>query len=121
MAGPSLFRMLNIIVVYIAIGVLCLAWKWFNILVGCFIMVAGIFYIAMHFYGATPSPSMSAVPNTSTANLASSSHNNPSYGTSGVDTTQNQPAMTETYQSPNPNTYQSPNPNAGAYDVSNRV
>ncbi|KAF9972650.1 Late Golgi vesicles protein [Actinomortierella ambigua] len=97
---------------YIVIGLLCLSWKWFNILVGCFIMAAGLFYIAMHFVGATPSPSMSAVPNTSITNLASSNAT-PSYGTAGVDTTQptTQPTMVETYQSPNPNAYQSPNPN----------
>ncbi|KAF9361282.1 hypothetical protein BGX26_004467 [Mortierella sp. AD094] len=44
-------------------GALCLAWKWFNIVVGCIIMAIGLFYAGMHFLGATPSPSMSAVPN----------------------------------------------------------
>ncbi|KAF8965671.1 hypothetical protein BGZ46_000559 [Entomortierella lignicola] len=47
---------------YLSMGCLCLAWKWFNIVVGCVIMAVGVFYIGMHFLGATPSPSMSAVP-----------------------------------------------------------
>ncbi|KAF9160500.1 hypothetical protein DFQ27_005409 [Actinomortierella ambigua] len=100
-------------VFYVVIGLLCLAWKWFNIVLGCIIIVTGLLYIVMHFVGATPSPSMSAVPNTSTANLASSSQ---SYGaTTGVDSTGQtaQPTMVETYQSPNPNAYQSPNVNYG--------
>lgn len=82
-------------------GLLSLAWKWFNILVGCFIMVIGLFYIAMHFVGATPSPSMSAVPNTSTTNLnvgtSDKSYTNPA----PVD--DQQPQMSQTYQ--NQNTY----------------
>lgn len=77
-------------------GLLTLSWKWFNIVVGCLIMAIGLFYVAMHFVGATPSPSMSAVPNTSTNNL------NP--GTSGASYTNPvhhddlQPNMTESYQ-----------------------
>ncbi|KAG0291387.1 Late Golgi vesicles protein, partial [Linnemannia gamsii] len=50
-------------------GLLTLSWSWFNILIGCLIMAIGLFYVAMHFVGATPSPSMSAVPNTPTNNL----------------------------------------------------
>ncbi|KAF9541579.1 Late Golgi vesicles protein [Mortierella hygrophila] len=80
-------------------GLLTLSWKWFNILVGCLIMAVGFFYVAMHFVGATPSPSMSAVPNTSSNNLnpgitSGYSYTNP--------TPQNeedlQPNMTENYQ-----------------------
>ncbi|KAF9381731.1 Late Golgi vesicles protein, partial [Podila verticillata] len=86
---------------YVSMGLLSLAWKWFNILVGCFIMVIGLFYIAMHFVGATPSPSMSAVPNTSTTNLnvgtSDKSYTNPA----PVD--DQQPQMSQTYQ--NQNTY----------------
>ncbi|KAG0259449.1 hypothetical protein BGZ95_004670 [Linnemannia exigua] len=78
-------------------GLLTLSWKWFNILVGCFIMAVGLFYIAMHFVGATPSPSMSAVPNTSTTNLnpgqSGSSYTNPTHHHDDL-----QPNMTETYQ-----------------------
>ncbi|KAG0207966.1 hypothetical protein BGX33_006518 [Mortierella sp. NVP41] len=118
--GASLYRLLNLVVailiilggillfvhirswnssilgVFVVMGQLTLSWKWFNILVGCFIMAVGVFYIAMHFVGATPSPSMSAVPNTSTTNL------NP--GNSGSNYTNLthhddlQPNMTETYQ-----------------------
>ncbi|KAI1299666.1 Late Golgi vesicles protein [Mortierella claussenii] len=81
-------------------GLLTLSWKWFNILVGCIIMVVGLFYIAMHFVGATPSPSMSAVPNTSSTNL------NPGYNNSQyTNPTSEQPSMTQTYQSPNPNAH----------------
>ncbi|KAG0367947.1 hypothetical protein BGX24_003028 [Mortierella sp. AD032] len=79
-------------------GLLTLSWKWFNILVGCFIMAVGLFYIAMHFVGATPSPSMSAVPNTSTTNLnpgqSGSSYTNPTHHHDD----DLQPNMTETYQ-----------------------
>ncbi|KAF9153554.1 Late Golgi vesicles protein [Linnemannia schmuckeri] len=77
-------------------GLLTLSWKWFNILVGCFIMAVGLFYIAMHFVGATPSPSMSAVPNTSNNNLnpgnSGHSYTNPTHHDDI------QPNMTETYQ-----------------------
>ncbi|KAF9121348.1 Late Golgi vesicles protein, partial [Mortierella sp. 14UC] len=78
-------------------GLLTLFWRWFNILVGCFIMTVGLFYIAMHFVGATPSPSMSAVPNTSTTNLnpgqSGSNYTNPTHHHDDL-----QPNMTETYQ-----------------------
>lgn len=56
-------------------------------------MATGFFYVIMHFVGATPSPSMSAIPNTSTTNLnpgtGGASYTNPS----GRDL---QPKMTET-------------------------
>ncbi|KAF9426147.1 Late Golgi vesicles protein [Podila epigama] len=88
---------------YISMGLLSLAWKWFNILVGCFIMAVGLFYIAMHFVGATPSPSMSAVPNTSTTNLNAGStgdkYTNPQHHEDL------QPNMTQTYQNSNPGHY----------------
>ncbi|KAG0049793.1 Late Golgi vesicles protein [Gryganskiella cystojenkinii] len=76
--------------VYLSMGLLTLSWKWFNIVVGCIIMAVGLFYVAMHFVGATPSPSMSAVPNTSTTNLNAgnaSSYTNPEG---------HQPSMTQT-------------------------
>jgi len=73
-------------------------------------MAVGLFYVAMHFIGATPSPSMSAVPNTSTTNL------NPGYNGSSYTNPpdqqqqqQQQPSMAQSYQSPNPNVpYNSP-------------
>ncbi|KAI7816736.1 COPI associated protein-domain-containing protein [Gamsiella multidivaricata] len=91
-------------------GLLTLSWRWFNILVGCIIMAVGLFYIAMHFVGATPSPSMSAVPNTSSTNL------NPNYNSSQSYTNPSgeQPSMTQTYQSPDPN-------NAAHYDTPSRA
>ncbi|KAF9355527.1 hypothetical protein BGX26_006433, partial [Mortierella sp. AD094] len=101
-----LFSLLGRGVFYLITGVLCLAWKWFNIVVGCVVMAAGVFYIAMHFVDATPSQSMSAVPNTTT-------DLNPGYGGAQyTNPTGEQPSMTQNYQSPNPNAYQSPNPNA---------
>ncbi|KAF9384072.1 Late Golgi vesicles protein [Podila verticillata] len=103
---------------YISMGLLTLAWKWFNILVGCFIMVIGFFYIAMHYVGATPSPSMSAVPNTSTANLnagiSDKSYTNPGQ----VDDLQphmSQPQMSQSYQ--NQTTYDAPTANQTTYDA----
>ncbi|KAG0301016.1 Late Golgi vesicles protein [Dissophora globulifera] len=80
-------------------GVLCLKRQWFNIVVGSVIMAIGVFYVIMHFVGATPSPSMSAVPSTV--------HDTLNPGTSGAqytnpNTTVDQPSMTQTYQSPNP-------------------
>ncbi|KAF9437061.1 hypothetical protein BGZ76_002079 [Entomortierella beljakovae] len=84
-----MFSLLGRGISYLVAGCLCLAHKWFNITVGCVIMVGGVFYIAMHFFGATPSPSMSAIPNTTT-------ELNPGYG--GAQYTE--PNMT---QSPNPN------------------
>ncbi|KAK3847092.1 MAG: COPI associated protein-domain-containing protein [Linnemannia gamsii] len=93
-----MFSLLGRGVFYISMGLLTLSWKWFNILVGCFIMAVGLFYIAMHFVGATPSPSMSAVPNTSTTNLnpgqSGSSYTNPTHHHDD----DLQPNMTETYQ-----------------------
>ncbi|KAF9141658.1 Late Golgi vesicles protein [Mortierella sp. GBA39] len=81
------------------VGLLTLSWKWFNILVGCLIMAVGVFYVAMHFVGVTPSPSMSAVPNTSSNNLNSGTASGYSYTNP---TTQHeedlQPNMAETYQ-----------------------
>ncbi|KAF9286176.1 COPI associated protein-domain-containing protein [Linnemannia elongata] len=79
-------------------GLLTLSWKWFNILVGCFIMAVGLFYIAMHFVGATPSPSMSAVPNTSTNNLNPGTTSGYSYTNPTTQNEDLQPNMTETYQ-----------------------
>lgn len=73
-------------------GLLTLAWKWYNIVVGCILMASGLFYIVMHFVGATPSPSMSAVPNTSTTNL-----NPGTGGASYTNPTDLQPNMTQTY------------------------
>ncbi|KAF9425861.1 Late Golgi vesicles protein [Podila epigama] len=67
-----MFSLLGRGLFYLSMGILTLAWKWYNIVVGTIIMVTGVFYIAMHFVGATPSPSMSAIPNTSTTNLNSS-------------------------------------------------
>lgn len=94
-------------------GLLTLAWKWFNILVGCFIMIIGFFYIGMHYVGATPSPSMSAVPNTSTTNLnvgsGDKSYTNPGqYEPGQVDDLQ--PQMSQTYQGQP--TYDTPAPHA---------
>lgn len=81
-----------------SMGLLTLSWKWFNILVGCFIMAVGLFYIAMHFVGATPSPSMSAVPNTSTNNLNPGTTSGYSYTNPTTQNEDLQPNMTETYQ-----------------------
>ncbi|KAG0344432.1 hypothetical protein BG004_004489 [Podila humilis] len=131
--GASLFRLLNIIVailiilggillfvhnkswnssilgVFIVMGLLSLAWKWFNILVGCIIMAFGIFYIVMHYVGATPSPSMSAVPNTSTTNLnqgSSSGIHNDKYTDNSVPRENLAPNMNEgSYQNSNPGQY----------------
>ncbi|KAF9116401.1 Late Golgi vesicles protein [Mortierella sp. AM989] len=106
-----LFSLLGRGIFYLIAGVLSLAWKWFNIVVGCIIMAAGVFYIAMHFFGATPSPSMSAVPSTTTdlnPGYGGAQYTNPSDG---------QPNMAQNYQSPNPaGNYQSPNPGA-RYDT----
>ncbi|KAF9905890.1 Late Golgi vesicles protein [Linnemannia zychae] len=94
--GRGLFYIRQVSSLYL-MGLLTLSWRWFNILVGCFIMAVGVFYIAMHFVGATPSPSMSAVPNTSTANLnpgqSGSNYTNPPHHQDDL-----QPNMTETYQ-----------------------
>ncbi|KAF9325498.1 Late Golgi vesicles protein [Podila minutissima] len=108
---------------YVSMGLLTLAWKWFNIVVGCIIMIIGFFYIAMHFVGATPSPSMSAVPNTSIANLNVGSSEPKSYTNppGQVDDLQPhmsesqmpQPQMSQSYQSPGAGSYQNP----GAYDA----
>ncbi|KAI8597962.1 COPI associated protein-domain-containing protein, partial [Dissophora ornata] len=94
-----MFSLLGRGIFYVCAGLLCLSWKWFNIVVGSIIMGIGLFYVAMHFVGATPSPSMSAVPNDTdtTANL------NP--GQTGAQYTNpagEQPSMTQTYQSPDP-------------------
>ncbi|KAF9928460.1 hypothetical protein FBU30_002362 [Linnemannia zychae] len=104
--------------VIVAIGSLCLSWRWFNIVVGCIIMAVGLFYIAMHFVGVTPSPSMSAVPSTSTnlnAGQAPGSYTNP---TPAQPNNYNQPAdlqpnMIETH--PNQDSYQ----NQGSYQTQN--
>ncbi|KAG9068913.1 Late Golgi vesicles protein [Linnemannia hyalina] len=73
--------------------------QWFNILVGCFIMVVGFFYVAMHFVGATPSPSMSAVPNTSSNNLNPGTTSGYSYTNPTTQREEDlQPNMTENYQ-----------------------
>ncbi|GJJ71097.1 hypothetical protein EMPS_03447 [Entomortierella parvispora] len=99
-----MFSLLGRGLFYLSMGLLTLSWRWFNILVGTIIMVVGVFYIAMHYVGATPSPSMSAVPNNSTTNLnagQTSSYTNPSDG----------PSMTQT----NPGShYDVP---AGSYDA----
>ncbi|KAF8978138.1 hypothetical protein BGZ52_006367, partial [Haplosporangium bisporale] len=79
---------------YISMGLLTLAWKWYNIVVGSVLMGSGLFYIVMHFVGATPSPSMSAVPNTSTTNL-----NPGTGGASYTNPTDLQPNMAQTYDS----------------------
>ncbi|KAG0343710.1 Late Golgi vesicles protein [Podila humilis] len=102
-----MFSLLGRGLFYVSMGVLTLAWKWYNIVVGCVIMAAGLFFIAMHFVGATPCPSMSAVPNTSSANLnpgtGGDTYTNPSttnYNTndSNVDAGKGvQPDMTQTY------------------------
>ncbi|KAF9985998.1 Late Golgi vesicles protein [Modicella reniformis] len=97
-----MFSMLGRGIFYVCMGLLCLSWKWFNILVGCIVMLVGLFYVAMHFKGATPSPSMSAVPNTSNTNL-NPGHNNTSYTDSGADNPQ--PNMTQSYQNPNTGPY----------------
>ncbi|KAG0204275.1 hypothetical protein BGX28_003735 [Mortierella sp. GBA30] len=80
-------------------GILILSWKWFNILVGCLVMAVGLFYVAMHFVGATPSPSMSAIPNN-----ASNPNLNPGYSGSQYTnpTGDSHPSMAQTYQSPTP-------------------
>ncbi|KAG0358851.1 Late Golgi vesicles protein [Podila minutissima] len=75
--------------------ILTLAWQWFNIVVGCLVMVVGLFYIAMHYVGATPSPSMSAVPNTSTANLNVGSSEPKSYTNPPERVDDLQPQMSE--------------------------
>ncbi|KAG0285258.1 Late Golgi vesicles protein [Linnemannia gamsii] len=87
-------------------GMLTLSWKWFNILIGCLIMALGLFYVAMHFVGATPSPSMSAVPSTSdnlNPGTSGSSYTNPTgqhddLQPNMTENYQNQPNMTESYQ-----------------------
>ncbi|CAO3571793.1 unnamed protein product [Mortierella alpina] len=93
-----MFSLLGRGLFYVGTGILVLSWRWFNILVGCLIMAVGVFYVAMHFVGATPSPSMSAVPNTSSTNL------NPGLGGSNYTNPNDdaQPSMAQTYQSPNP-------------------
>ncbi|KAF9985492.1 Late Golgi vesicles protein [Mortierella antarctica] len=98
-----MFSLLGRGLFYVGTGILVLSWRWFNILVGCLIMAVGVFYVAMHFVGATPSPSMSAVPNTSSSNL------NPGYGGSNYTNPNDdaQPSMAQTYQSPNPGHYDS--------------
>ncbi|KAG0032217.1 Late Golgi vesicles protein [Podila clonocystis] len=77
-----MFSLLGRGLFYVSMGLLTLAWKWYNIVIGCILMAAGLFYVIMHFVGATPSPSMSAIPNTSTTNLnpgtGGASYTNPS-------------------------------------------
>ncbi|GJJ77638.1 hypothetical protein EMPS_09997 [Entomortierella parvispora] len=89
-----LFSMLGRGIFYVCIGLLCLSWKWFNIVVGCLIMAAGLFYIVMHFVGATPSPSMSAVPSSSGSNLNANQEGN-SYTNPKVENLQ--PNMSESH------------------------
>ncbi|KAF9437744.1 Late Golgi vesicles protein [Entomortierella beljakovae] len=80
----------------INIGSICLAHKWFNIVVGCIIMLIGLVYIAMHFFGATPSPSMSAIPNPAGAEIASD-YDETRYVNGGETY---EPNMAQNYQSP---------------------
>ncbi|KAI7828079.1 COPI associated protein-domain-containing protein [Gamsiella multidivaricata] len=99
-----MFSLLGRGIFYVCMGVLCLSWRWFNILVGCFVMLTGLLYIAMHFSGATPSPSMSADPNAEAANMntgygSASQYNDP--GPSNM-----HPNMTQTYQNPNDDSYE---------------
>ncbi|KAK3806330.1 MAG: COPI associated protein-domain-containing protein [Benniella sp.] len=88
-----MFSMLGRGIFYVCMGLLCLSWKWFNIVVGCIVMVVGLFYIAMHFKGATPSPSMSAVPSTN----MNSSYNTTQYTSP--------PDMVQSYQNADSGTY----------------
>ncbi|KAI1317790.1 Late Golgi vesicles protein [Mortierella claussenii] len=88
-----MFSMLGRGIFYVCMGLLCLSWRWFNIVVGCIVMAIGLFYIAMHFKGATPSPSMSAVPNTS---VNSGYGNTSQYTNPTVDNAQ--PNMSQSYQ-----------------------
>ncbi|KAF9180804.1 Late Golgi vesicles protein [Haplosporangium sp. Z 11] len=96
-----MFSMLGRGIFYVCVGLLCLSWNWFNILVGCIIMVIGLFYVAMHFKGATPSPSMSAVPDTS-SNVNAGYGSNAQYNNPRHEDLQ--PNMTQTYQNPDPGT-----------------
>ncbi|KAG0211974.1 Late Golgi vesicles protein [Mortierella sp. GBA30] len=104
-----MFSMLGRGIFYVCMGLLCLSWRWFNILVGCIIMVIGFFYIGMHFKGATPSPSMSAVPNTTSSNV-DTGYGDTSHYHDQVPSN-NQPSMSQSYP-----TYQNPNPVA-SYDA----
>ncbi|KAF9940404.1 Late Golgi vesicles protein [Mortierella alpina] len=106
-----MFSMLGRGIFYVCMGLLCLSWRWFNILVGCIIMVIGFFYIGMHFKGATPSPSMSAVPNTSGTNL------NNGYGNSTSQYNDHHPEDLQPNMSQSYSTYQNPHPDS-SYDTS---
>ncbi|KAF9961358.1 Late Golgi vesicles protein [Mortierella alpina] len=106
-----MFSMLGRGIFYVCMGLLCLSWRWFNILVGCIIMVIGLFYVGMHFKGATPSPSMSAVPNTSSTNL------NAGYGNSTSQHNDQRPDNLQPNMSQSYSTYQNPNPGT-SYDTS---
>ncbi|CAO3567184.1 unnamed protein product [Mortierella alpina] len=97
--------------VYVCMGLLCLSWRWFNILVGCIVMVIGFFYIGMHFKGATPSASMSAVPNTSSTNL------NAGYGNNASQYNDHRPEDLQPNMSQSYSTYQNPHPDT-SYDTS---
>ncbi|KAF9193798.1 Late Golgi vesicles protein [Haplosporangium sp. Z 11] len=96
-----MFSLLGRGLFYLSMGLLTLSWKWFNILVGCIIMAVGLFYVVMHFVGATPSPSMSAVPDNSSSTNLNPGHTSSQY-TNPTTTTTDRPDMTQTYQSPNP-------------------
>ncbi|KAF9570900.1 Late Golgi vesicles protein [Mortierella alpina] len=106
-----MFSMLGRGIFYVCMGLLCLSWRWFNILVGCIIMVVGLFYIGMHFKGATPSASMSAEPNTSNTNL------NAGYGGNTSQYNDRRPEDLQPNMSQSYSTYQNPHPGT-SYDTS---
>jgi hypothetical protein len=56
-------------------------------------MTVDLFYVIMHFVGATPSPSMSAVSNSSSTNLNWGFNNSQQYSSPTGD----QPSMAQTY------------------------
>ncbi|KAF9115956.1 Late Golgi vesicles protein [Mortierella sp. AM989] len=92
-----MFSMLGRGFFYLSMGILCLAWKWFNIVVGCIIIAIGVFYVGMHFLGATPSPSMSAVPTPMDDGMDEDYAHDVQHAHSQDHL---QPSMTQTYQSP---------------------
>ncbi|KAF8941547.1 Late Golgi vesicles protein [Dissophora ornata] len=71
-------------------GLLCLSWKWYNIVIGSVIMGVGLMYVGLHFKGAKPSHSMTAEP------TGAVRYGNPPE--QGFD----QPSMSQSYQNPEP-------------------
>ncbi|KAG0312923.1 Late Golgi vesicles protein [Dissophora globulifera] len=106
-----MFSMLGRGIFYVVGGVLCLSWRWYNIVVGTVIMAVGVLFVFLHFRGTTPSPSMSAgaghdygtAPSTYDPHYDDPSSSRADLTGAGISSPQ--PNMSQTYQNPDPVTY----------------